>query len=160
MARINRSSVIQKAVNDLGISAAGEKIPNETLDKVQLIYKLNPEYSNIVRNFDKSTTGSSTIYSVGSKEDFYLTSITLAATADVVYDGTSVPVNATVDGVSRRLLVLKHPATSAFGNVNTNIDYSHPIKIDKGTNITIAPSFSAGALLASVCITGISLTSN
>jgi len=161
MARVNRTNVIQKAVNDLAISLSSEKvIPNETLDKIQLVYSLNSQFSNIVRSVNKTTTGTSTVYTLGSQEDFYLTSIQLSATQDATCDGVLYQVTGTVDGVSRALCSLRVPPLTAQGNLVSNINFSHPIKIDPNTTISIVESFSVGTSASTTTITGFKLSSN
>jgi len=159
MARINRSDVIQKAVDDLAFSASEDKIPNETLDKVQLVYSLNKQFSNIVRSSTVATTQSSlTLYSVGASEDFYLTSIQLSNMSDATADNTTINISGTVDGASRVLATLRKLTTTAF-NDSIFLSFNYPIKIDKGTNITLANAFTVGASTTGVSIAGIKLSS-
>jgi len=164
MAKINKSNVIQKAVNDLAISASDEKIPSETLDKVQLVYFLNTEFANVsVNNNATSSSAAATLYAtpVNPAGDFFLTGVTLSFVKDATCDIAtgSVAINATVNGVVRGVLSLSLLTLTAQ-NQSLSISLPKPLKIDKGTNIQRgAFTFSVGTGAVHACIQGIQQSS-
>jgi len=162
MARINRSDVIQKAVNDLAFSASGEKIPNETLDKVQLTYNLNRQFSTFIVSTSSSATGTTTLTLTGIPGDIYITSINLSlikdATCDIAtgkFQGT-----ATTDlGVATALVGIAMLTLTAQSE-NIYVSFPYPIKLKSGTNMSFAKTFTAGALSFGVSVTGFNVSSN
>lgn len=161
MARINRTSVIQKAVNDLAFSVSAEKvIPNETLDKIQLTYDLNNKFVNRVRSITVSTTtNATTIYAVPTNEDFYLTNIYLSNMSDATADNTSVVIQVTTEGITRNIVAFAKLTTTAFSNT-VSVDFPYPVKLDRGSNITFICAFTVGASSSRASISGLALSSN
>jgi len=156
MARINRSDVIQKAVNDLSLSASDEKIPNETLDKVQLVYSLNKQFSNVcVTNAYTTTQTLVTQYTIGANEDFYLTSFSISNMSDVTADNTLIRLKVTINGISRELCTMVKLTTTAFSD-SISMSFPYPLKLDKGTTIQFGNAFAAGASTSKVMISGMS----
>ena len=155
MATITKSDVIQKQFNEAGID--GQSKPAvETSDKIVWTYGLNPEFSNIQRHVSITGTSSgSTLYSVGSNEDFYLTSATLQNQTDVTADNVLISMSATIDGVSRIILGLRKITTTVFSDSITFTPI-FPLKVDRGTNITFSNAFTVGASVSVGTITGLS----
>lgn len=165
MARINRSDIIQKAVNDLGISQSGEKIPNETLDKVQLTYNLNRAFSNFVTATSGTTTGTQTItlptVSVGA--DTYITSICFTMIKDATCDVASgrLPININPDASNVASNILAVPCLTLTAQSETVMaTFPYPIKVRNGSNITQAATFTAGAMARSIQVAGFTTSSN
>lgn len=161
MTRVNRTDVIQKAVNDLAFSQSGEKIPNETLDKIQLVYSLNNEFANVVIGANQSTTGSFTIYTTSASKDFYLSSITASFAKDSTCDIATGAINITanVGGISRALAGFSVITLTAQAN-NLQITFAKPIKIDKSAAIAIGGAFTLGVMARFLSISGIERSSN
>lgn len=165
MAKINRSDIIQKAVNDLAISTANDKVPTETLDKVQLTYGLNKKFSEFVFYDLQSTSGSvvATLPNPGDRGEVYLTSISLGMIKDVACDIATGTVRADVVpakyGVSKTLLSIPVITLTAQNNFIT-LSLPYPLKIKSGTNVTISGSYTAGVMSRTVSGTGFIVSSN
>jgi len=165
MARINRSDVIQKAVNELGLSTASDLIPNQTLDKVQLTYDLNKKISSFLLSASSTATGTMTItlpiVSVGA--EIYITGIDYGLVKD-----------ATLDQPTGRLSVLVTPdfsnlptaicaaeiLTLTAQDIHINMNLPYPLKIKNGTSITNVATTTVGNISRTLSIMGYITSSN
>jgi len=167
MVRINRSDVIQKAVNDLGISTSGEKIPNETLDKVQLTYDLNKKFSTFILSGSQSTTGqiSVTLPTVSAGGEIYLTGLNVSyikdATCDIATSVSALALNVTPDASNVSISIFR-PTTITLTAQSSDVSIAlpYPLKLKVGTTVTMSGTFSAGVLARSVSIIGFTTSSN
>jgi len=161
MAKILSSSVIQRAVAGLFLDQ-NDKIPSETLDKVQLTYDLNPNFANVVSSSNTTITGDITIYTTPTARDFYLQSIIASYVKDATCDlstGGNIIVSGTAGGISRRFVVFPVITLTAQSQM-VSIVFPKPIKLDKGTTIIMSGGFSVGVLVKSCQITGFEDSSN
>jgi len=165
MARINRSDVIQKAVNDLALSASDEKIPNETLDKVQLVYSLNKQFSSFILQGNQATTGtiSTSMPNISAGGEIYLTGCTMSiakdATCDTASGKLSLQVTPDFSNVANNLLSISVLTLTAQSE-SIAISFPYPLKIKAGTSITLAGAFTVGAMTRSFSAYGFISTSN
>jgi len=157
MANINRSAVIQRAVNELGLQTSKDIIPTQTLDKVQVVYDLSGKEANVVRQ--SSITASSaqaTMYTTGIGTDFYLTGAYISIVKDATCDIATgnITINVTQGGQARTILAIS-VLTLTAQNSNISISFPTPIKVDRNTAILrSAITFSAGAAASSIGING------
>lgn len=165
MAKINRSDIIQKAVNDCAISVANDKVPTETLDKVQLIYSLNNEYSSWTTSLSGNSTGKETLTlpTTDARSEIYLTSLDFDVTK-----------NAACDAATGQLIVQCTPAdvgtvktimamsiiTLTAQDKNIHIDFKFPMKLKPNTTITASGTYGAGIMQRSLTATGFTKSSN
>lgn len=165
MAKINRSDVIQKAVNDLALSTATDKIPSEILDKVQLTYDLNRKFSSFVVSNTSSSTGNLTVTmpTVDERSEIYLTTITMDmvkdATCDVASGSLSLTLTPDRSGIatsSYRFAVL----TATAQDKNFVISLPYPLRLKPNTNLVLSGSFTAGAMVRTVSLSGFITSSN
>jgi hypothetical protein len=158
MAKIYKSDVIQKAVNELGIQVSSDKTPSETLDKIQCTYNLNRNTSNFVLSGSGSTTGAITINTavVNTNSETWITGIGLGvvkdATCDIADGRINVTVN-TIDGISRTIISIPVLTLTAQSE---NVFYSlpYPIRLQNNTAITTTNSFTVGKLNRSFVVFG------
>jgi len=164
MARINKSDVIQKAVNDLSLSASEDKIPNETLDKVQLVYSLNRQFSNFIVESGSSATGTITLTlpttSVGS--EIYITSITIKMIKDATCDQATGRINLVARddyGILKNILSIPIITLTAQSEDNI-INFSYPLRIKINNTMTWAASYSVGLMSRTISVSGFTTSSN
>jgi len=160
MAQINRSDVIQKAVNDLNLQPGTDKIPTETLDKVQLVYSLNREKSNFILSGSSTSTGTITltIPTLTDGQEFFLNSVSFAVAKDATCDNATgrLTINATGPfdiGVSKEIAGIATVTLTADSQSQT-IVYTRPIKLKSASTVTFPGTFTAGAMSRWVQITG------
>ena len=163
-----RNNNVLKSLNSatgfMGYTA--DNVISEIEQKFQPSIETNPlvvNISNIVRNLTRTTTGSGTIYTTPTDKDFYLVSASLSFIKDATCDqatGTSAAVNVVIDGttvstVSTSGLTL----TAQSGEVSLSSGY--PIKVDRGTTITIGGgAYTVGTLCRAATIQGFTLDPN
>lgn len=132
----------------------GEAPPMEVADIIMPTVDLGAgQFVDIVRHAQSAVTGGATIYTTPTDKDFYLTSIQLSSQSDATADNTSILVTANIEGVSRRLINVGKLTTTARV-VDIFLDFAIPIKIDRGAIIAFANSFTVGASITNVSITG------
>jgi len=159
MAQINRSDVIQKAVNDLNLQPGTDKIPTETLDKVQLTYGLNRQFSSFVLRAGQTTSGTLTCTAptLGTGQEIYITQIGASITKDATCDMASGNMNVTLtpdgSGVSVNIPVITMLTTTAQDQAVV-IPLPYPLKIKPNTNITQANTFTAGTCARGIFVMG------
>ena len=164
MARINRSDVIQKAVNDLGLSG-NDKIPTEILDKVQLTYDLNRRFSSFIVNAASTATGSATLTlptpSLGG--EIYITAIHASLIKDSACDQAtgSLSIGATTDlqGVAKTILQIPVIALTAQDE-HVFISLPYPLKIKSGTTMSFTASYTLGVMSRCYVVHGFITSSN
>lgn len=82
------------------------------------------------------SSASGTVYTTPSDKDFYLTGFSMSFSKDVAATGSVMTLSAIIDGVSQVLHRFAAITLTAERD-SIAIDLSFPIKIDRGTNITI-----------------------
>jgi len=165
MARINRSDVIQKAVNDLGISATTDKVPNETLDKVQLVYELNKQFSDFVVTGNTSSTGTLTISlpTISSGSRIFITNLDVHyikdATCDQATGVQGVGISPITNSVSKNVIQIASITLTAQ-NDHVSMTFPYPIEVKPASTVTLGGTFSLGVQVRSISVTGIITSSN
>ena len=151
MARINRTDVIQKAVNDLALNVSVDKIPNESLDKIQFNYSLNRELINYLTSTSSTATGtlSLALPSVSAGSEILLDYITFSfakdATCDVATGSLPIAITPDSSGVSTACGGAAVLTLTADSQTFT-IVFPKPIKLKPGTTITSTGTFTVGAM--------------
>jgi hypothetical protein len=165
MARINKSDVIQKAVNDLALSQSTDKIPNETLDKVQLTYDLNKKFSSFVSSNSRTTTGALTVTLpvIDARSEIFLTSLDFDyikdATCDSATGAQGVQGTTAFSGILSNI-ALYNVVTLTAQNGHIHYDFAYPIKMVSNTTLTNSASFTVGVFLRSLSATGFISSTN
>lgn len=164
MARINRTDVIQKAVNDLALNVSVDKIPNEILDKVQLVYGLNRHFSNFLVSGTQSTSGNLSVsFPTTTKGDIYLTSVTASFAKDATCDvGTGrITVSITPDNSNISTPIISFAVITLTADSQT-VTYSlpYPIKIKEGSSLVFGGTFTVGVMTRNLSAMGFTNSSN
>jgi len=165
MARINRTDVIQKAVNDLAISTSMDKVPTETLDKVQLTYSLNKAFSSFCVSSVRSVTGTGTVSlpAIDERGEIFITSINYNfikdATCDIATGSIVVSITPKESGVSSTI-IQRGVITLTAQSENVQVDLPYPLRLKPNTSLTHTGSFTVGVLVRSVTVIGFTTTSN
>lgn len=165
MARINRSDIIQKAVNDLGLSAADAKVPNETLDKVQLTYNLNRQFSTFIVASGSSSTGTfnTALPTVSTGSETYLTGVTLSfikdSTCDIATGAVQVSITPTDSNVAS-VIINAAVLTLTAQDKDVFLALPYPFKVKNASNISVSGTFTVGAMRRNVSAFGFVTSSN
>jgi len=141
------SQVIKETVDAFKLDLNTESVPN-AIPVVEVGIKSSK--SSFPKTFTKSTTGSATIYTTPTDQDFYITALAVSlmkdATCDVA-DGGSFSITAQVNGIVTQLIGIPlFTLTAQDGELALSFG-NHPMKVDRGTTILIATNtFSAGKM--------------
>lgn len=145
-ATIHNSDLKKSIIDNAKIQLAIDKVPSELAEKVVPTLETNPNLlktCEIIRHATKTITGSQIIYTCDTSRQFYLTGIHLAMTTDAANDGTGVQITFNTEGGGARYFhLLKTTLVASTQAVSMN--FSRPIKIDKGTNLILNTAFTVG----------------
>jgi hypothetical protein len=108
---------------------------NEIADFIQPVINIYAS-PNIIRKGTASNSTSGTIYTTPSDKDFYLTNCAISVTKDATSTSTGSDIQVTINGVTFQILTLA-TLTLTAQNMSNSMDFSNPIKIDRGTPIQI-----------------------
>ena len=139
MATIYNTQTLKELQNAGKIQISKDIIPNQLAEKIVPVMEVNPRLlriCNIVRDGAAVNAASANIYTVPTNQDFYLTSCSLSVVKDVTSTSTFSVIGLKINGLSSyplRLQFLTLTATRA----DLSINFQFPIKVDRGTNITV-----------------------
>jgi len=126
---------------------------NEVADFIQPVKEITPRI-NICRNLTSTNSTGGTIYSVPSDKDFYLISASVSVIKDVTSTSGYTRILATIDGVSQILLSIVGLSLTVQNDVVSIYFGPQGIKIDRGTNITLANNTNVANITGQACIHG------
>lgn len=121
-------------------------MPTKVNDNLQPVLISNPKKTiNLFKSDGRTTTGTSTLYNTSSSKDTYLWSAWLLQTSDAACDGVTFLLTATPKNDSARNLIVIKKQTLTAGSDHTELDFSAPILLERGSAINITSSFTVGA---------------
>lgn len=148
---IQSKEVIDKISDELKVQPS-MAIPRELMDKIQLVYGVNPE--RIIRslhaNVSDSTSG--TIFTTATNKKTFIVGVQLSITKDVV--STSLFSNITFTdflGTADKILMQLRYEPVTAGNIELSTTFTHPVEVQPGTAVAIANSTN----IASIDTTGV-----
>jgi len=149
---IHYNTAVIKSLSDFW-RFKGDAIPSEVNDVIQPTFDVRPP-ATISRSAQASNTAAEqTIYTTPTDVDFFLSSACLSLIKDVTATSTATNLFATIDGVQRQILVIVG-ITLTVQNQTVAISYDTPIKVDRGTNITLKHSAATANVNAQATIQG------
>jgi hypothetical protein len=135
------------------IRQQGHELIQKVQDVISPVYPIQVKYATVAKQNANAATGSILVYTTPIDRDFYLTAAFISITKDVTSDCVECYLNASVGGSARRILNIDMQTATA-GSFNMNDSYAYPIKIDRGTDISVFGPFAAGTLLKRGTIIG------
>jgi len=141
MARHFNPSITQDAIRIFN-TKINDNVANEVAPIIRAVVPLEPVI-DIVFNVAATATGTSVIGTTPVGKDFYLVYAYLSFEADSTYDGTSVVISATINGVAR-IIMESTNFSGSVRDVDVTIQPRFPIKLDRGTAINLIKTFTAG----------------
>jgi len=148
------AAIIDRMSEDLKESNVAA-LPKNIQTNIQPVLIVNPKKNTFAKYISqRSVTGVSTISTTSSDKDTYLTSINLSNQSDATADNVRIYVSVTLeDGSVAYILELSKITLTAFtGNMTKNIN--PPLKLKRGSSISLANVFTAGASVSSAGVTG------
>jgi len=141
---IQSKEVIDKISDELKLQPA-MKIPRELMEKIQLVYNVNPKrVVNVARGTTSTTTGEVSAFVTPTDRDFFLTHINISTASDVVCDNTRIAVLVTPEGNTRLRILSIVKETLTVHQESAQLALVPPLKVERGSNITLQTIFTVG----------------
>jgi len=145
MVQIQNTDAI-KLIRDNARLSISEGFPQDLGKTVVPVMDMTPNlqrFVNFLRNTVKTTTGTSTIFTLLEKTLLY--GVYMNLTADGANDGVSAAITVTMagEGIGRTVLQLQKQMLTA-GTVQQYVSFPVPIELQKGSSITHTLAFTVG----------------
>jgi len=153
MSQINSTELL-KGMRDNAKVQNLESVPSQLADKVVPVMETNPillRKCNISKGLVSSASG--TIYTTPTDRDFYIVASCLSVVRDASATSVSTRILATIDGLASPILGICGVTLTA-GSSEQSISFPTPIKVDRGTNITVSFNTATAVITAYSQITG------
>ncbi len=160
MATIYNSDLSKELVDGAKIQQNWDKVPNVLGQTVVPVMEVNPKLlrrCNILRRGTGTNATSTTIYIVPSDKDFYLVSCSLSIIKDATSTSLYSRITCIVDGVTASPIVITG-LTLTIQNEAISISFPIPIKIDRGTTISLDHSTNVANISGTGCIIGYTIS--
>jgi len=131
--------------------------PQQVANTVQPVFNVGDKYSNVVASGELVATGSTTVYTTPTEEDFYLTNAYLNSQCDSACDSTEINLNVVVGGKSCELIHFMKFSASSYSRFE-DMSFPFPIKLDRNSAITITHTYAAGNATVGASIVGFTKT--
>ncbi len=153
MVDIQSKEVIDKISDELKIQPALE-IPRQISKEIGLVYTVNPMPDGIVKSSSTANTGTRIIFTTPTDRDFFMTSSFLGYTCDATCDSITYSLNILPKGRALANVVILSKQTLTTTTENTNFVFPNPILLERGSNINMIQTFSAGTSVINGSISG------
>ena len=155
MAEVNNRAVLERIEKEAFAHPFAGGVPRKLNESIQPVLVANPkEVVDIVKEGSTSATATSTIYTTPANADFYLTSTSLSITKDVNNDNTNVHISVVLPtGESVHVTRLMSQTLTADSHSILGV-FNPPIKVKRGSNVTLGGAFAAGTMTKNAIITG------
>jgi len=153
--QIQNSSTIRELRTAAGLSIS-EGFPQGLANQIVPVIELNPKLfrlTNVLRDAASVSTGSTTIFTTSSDKDFFLTNVSLTTEANATADSVFTKMEVIQDGVTRVIALIRKLSLTAHSS-SLVLQFNNPLKVDRGTAITITQSFTVGASTTGGLIAG------
>lgn len=154
MVTISQNSEIAKRIlRDLKISIS-DGVPSQISNQIVPVLISNPERTpNIIKQASAINSTSSVIYTTPTDRDFYLTNVNIANIKDVTSTSALSYVACLVNGAPS-IIVSVSGLTLTPSSASNTISFPYPIKIDRGTQITVNNSTNIANVSTTASIIG------
>lgn len=147
---------LKKAFSDSTKTQLLEQVQVVDNSKVIPIVDVTPrkfKNTDIVRRNVCQNATSTTLYTTPSNADFYLTGVSLNVIKDATSQSVSSRVNIIINGATQTILSIEGLSLTAQIESNT-ISVIRPVKVDRGTNITLTNTNATANITAGATICG------
>jgi len=142
MTRHYNTSISEDAARIL--NSKMEYLPDEVAGPVAVI-PIMPVVKTVFRG-TTTATGTLNVATLPSGKDFYLTGFVLSMSKDATSDNTQVQFSVTIDGVASTILGEIINQTLTATSRDQVVMFPVPLKLDRGTNIQVFGTFTAGTM--------------
>lgn len=155
MAQVVNSETVKEIIKAGGLQT-NQGIPTVLSNVIMPTIEANPRllrHTN-VRYYNTCINGTSTtILTTPTDKDFFVTYVWLAMSRDASATSTSSTVTATINGTSDPIAVIA-TVTLTAGIQVTSQAFPQPIKIDRGTTITVTNQSGTAAITSRAIVAG------
>ena len=150
---IQSKEVIDKISDELKVQPSLQ-IPRELMDKIQLVYNVNPfNPVTIIATAAADNSTAAVVFTTPAERDFYLTSVILSVIKDVNSTSTRSSMNVRINEVNTELIHIAGISVTAQNDV-VSLNYNPPIKLSRGGEITVNNTTAVSKIVARASITG------
>lgn len=156
MVNITNSEIMQEIRNRAKLQGAVSAIPAQLGKEVIPTIEVNPQMvknAQIVRSGRALNSTAVTIYTTPTDQDFYLTSAAISFIKDVTSTSTVTDLRVFINGSAQTLLRFDG-ITLTVQTGSVSMTFPHPIKIDRGSIITINNGTNTATIAGSGMIVG------
>lgn len=144
MATIYNNTSLKKAINELKLAPAREKIANETSDKIVLTYSINNPYTIKSASTSCTNATSATIMTTATNADTYITNAVFGLIKDVTATSTLSTLSLThAEGPNASIISIPGLSLTPQDMVISS-SYVIPIKVARGTVISLSNTTNVG----------------
>lgn len=151
------NSDLQKELQEGAKIQVRDKAPTEITDKVLPVMEVNPKFFRRVNwNFAGAGTNatSTSLGTTPTDREIYVTGATLSVTKDATATTTYVRLNCTADNGQSVILCSFGCITLTAEQHDMSVSFPFPIRLKKGTTITISASTAVGNFNAFASVFG------
>ena len=143
---IQSKEVIDKISEELKVQPALE-IPRELMDKIQLVYGVNPPIKTQVKEVVVSDASTGTFHTTHATKRTFIIGAQISTAKSVASTSIfSKVVIIPAEGVASALLTLRYEPITAASNLSTSIILPHPIELAKSTIIALTNSTAIASI--------------
>lgn len=146
--------LIINAIDELKLNPITDAIPKAVVPTIQPVYKVERKVDKVFYLSLSASTGGATIYTGNPNKTFYITSISVSTQSDATCDNTQILLLATLSGIVTNIIAGFRKLTTTAQVRDIHLDFSTPIKVDKGTNVDFSNAFTVGSCVSLVILRG------
>lgn len=150
MATIYNTDLFKEIKDGAKIQQLTDAIPTQLQGTVVPVMEVNPKLlrrTNFIKSVNRTTSGNATLFTTSSDVDTFITAVQLAFIQDATCDGaigTPARLSVVIGGVSTVIIDLPALTLTACADA-TAVTFPHPLKIDRGSTMTLGGStYTAG----------------
>lgn len=154
-AKIEKREVIQKLIDGLRLDVGLERIPMVVMDRVVPTFDIGEDKDiNIVSSGSSASTGTVTVFTTPTDQDFYLFGASLSYDKDATADNTIIQMIATPRGKAAANIMNVLNITTTARQDSLVVAFERGILLDRNSTITLTGAFTVGALTRAANIWG------
>lgn len=157
MSTIHNSDLFKEFRDGAKTQQLTDVIPTQLADKIVPVMEVNPKFfrrCNFFASGNRTTSGATTLATSATDKDTFITNIYLGWVFDVLTVITVNRVQCVVDGLTVTILLAPNSNAVAGTAGAISVPLCFPIKVDRGTAITLGVTSSAGTYSVSAGIIG------
>lgn len=142
---IQSKEVIDKISDDLKVQPA-LKIPRELMEKIQLIYNINPERRVQVKSKDVSDDASEIIFTASATKRTFIIASNLSVSKDVLAPSIATSLLIVPLGAATTVLNTIRYEPLTVGAFVSNLALPIPLELEKGSVVTLTNTSATGSI--------------